>query len=183
VLARAQRYWTKYRDHYQSAAKEFGVPVQLLMACSLTESVERTGVNPETCERQEPGYISDEKTPNRVSYGLCQLLISTAREVMKDNTIGRDWLNSPLNSLRACAAYMAKQSRVTAYDPVYAACAYNAGGLYQNNGEKNRWKLRQFPLGTANHADRFVEYYNAAVKILKATPSDGTDTVKANTAG
>ncbi|MGB9073466.1 MAG: hypothetical protein WCC22_12570 [Terriglobales bacterium] len=59
------------------------------MACALTESDAK---NPETCVREEPGYISDEKTPARISAGFCQLLISTARLVMKDPNIDRAWL-------------------------------------------------------------------------------------------
>jgi hypothetical protein len=139
--------------------QELQVPAELLMACSLTEAVDP---HPETCERKEPGYVSDAKTPHRISIGFCQLLISTARAAINDPQIGRDWLLDPANSLRACAAYMKTQAKSTGFDPVYAACAYNAGGLYAN---PNRWGLRQFPLGTSKHADRFVAYFHACLEL------------------
>jgi hypothetical protein len=80
---------------------------------------------------------------------------------MQDQTIGRDWLCDPGNSLRACAAYIKSQAKSTGFDPIYVACAYNAGRLYAN---PNRWGLRQFPLGTFKHADRFAAYFNIALQ-------------------
>jgi hypothetical protein len=112
--------------------------------------------NPESCVREETGYVSDDKTPDRISAGFCQLLISTAREIMKNPAIDRAWLMNVGNSLDACASYILHNHdhKATDWDPIYVACAYNAGGLYLNAGPTNRWKLRQFPLGTSNHADR-----------------------------
>ena len=159
---RAAGYIAKYREQYVAASAESGVPVELLIACSLTES---SAKDPERCVRQEPGYLSDEATPHRISAGFCQLLISTAREVMRDPAIDRTWLFSVKNSLLACAAYIKLQSAKTSYDPVCVACAYNAGGLYEQKGALNRWRLRQFPIGSGKHADRFVEYFNAALAL------------------
>src|SRR5579864_4640966 len=135
------------------------------MACMPTESAAK---DPETCVREEPGYVSDEKTPARISAGLCQLLISTARSIMKDPNIDRAWLFNPANSIDACAAYIKSNHdrQSTDWDPIYAACAYNAGGLYENKGEANRWKLRQYPLGTSKHADRFAAYFAAACQLV-----------------
>ncbi|MGH9628427.1 MAG: transglycosylase SLT domain-containing protein, partial [Bryobacteraceae bacterium] len=127
---------------------------------------EASPVNPESCCREEPGYVSDEKTPHRVSAGFCQLLISTAREVMKDPSIDRKWLFNVQNSLRASAAMIRRQSRRTLFDPVCVACAYNAGGLYENRSSGNRWRLRQYPIGTSKHADRFAENFNAALDLV-----------------
>lgn len=169
ALARTKTYVDWYADYFRQAATETGVPVELLIACSLTESINdnpKTRMHEnETCVREEPGFISDEVTPHRISAGLCQLLISTARTAMKDKTIDRTWLLNPANSIRACAAFMRDQGKLTGFDPVYAACAYNSGGLYEQKGEGNRWKLRQFPIGTGNHANRFVEYFTAAMTL------------------
>lgn len=158
---RTRAYLSKFGEMYASASTEYSVPLELLVACSLTEGAV---ADPEKSVRKEPGYISDAQTPNRISVGLCQLLISTARSVMKDPAINRAWLSVPLNNLRACAAYMKQQAPRTYFDPVLVACAYNAGGVYENKGEKNRWRLRQYPLGTSHHADRFTEFFNAAVE-------------------
>ena len=167
AVPRTKAFIARYADVASAAAAEYGVPVELLIACSLTEA---EADNPKTelhenevCVRKEPGFRSVAETPGRISAGMCQLLVSTARAVMGDPAIDPEWLFKPLNSLRACAAYIKQQSKSTGFDPVYAACAYNAGGLYENTGESNRWRLRQFPLGTSKHADRFVQYFNAAM--------------------
>jgi soluble lytic murein transglycosylase-like protein len=145
-----------------AASREFSVPVELLCATMMTESNGRPGA-----VRKEPGYTSDEQTPHRISFGLCQLLISTAREAMGDPRIDRAWLTSPANNLRAAAAYIKRQKTRTGFDPPKVACAYNAGGCYEQKGEKNHWRMRQYPIGTSEHADRFVRWFNAAWVLSK----------------
>jgi hypothetical protein len=48
------------------------------------------------------------------------------------------------------------------------ACAYNAGGIYPNDGPDNRWKMRQYPIGSGAHADRFVRWFNDCVYAMEA---------------
>lgn len=67
--------------------------------------------------RREPGYVSDRETPHRVSYGLMQTLISTARAAIGDSSIDRDYLLDPDGSIRAGTAYIAQQSKKTQFDP------------------------------------------------------------------
>ena len=100
------------RMHSRASSVEYGVPVELLMACTLTEAAAK---NPETCVREEPGYVSDDKTPARISAGMCQLLISSARSIMKDPNIDRAWLFNPANSLDACRRLHQIQSRSPAH--------------------------------------------------------------------
>ena len=45
--------------------------------------------------REEPGFILDEKTPDRISAGLCQLLISTARSIMNEPKIDSRLADEP----------------------------------------------------------------------------------------
>jgi hypothetical protein len=163
-LSRAKEFVDRWALGYAAASAEFGVPVELILACSLTEAAVK---DPAKSVRLEPRYVSDEQTPDRISAGLCQVLISTARTAMQDNSIDRRWLLGVNNSLRACAAYMKIQhdKQGTCWDPVLVACAYNAGGLYEQKGEKNRWRLRQYPIGTGNHADRFAAYFGAARRL------------------
>lgn len=165
VSARAAKLVDQYKADYAAASSEFQVPVELLIACSLTEAAVK---NPESSLREEPGFVSDAATPHRVSAGFCQLLISTARAAMGDPTIDRNWLFNVRNSLRGCSAYIKQQHdrQGTSWDPVLVACAYNAGGLYEQKGPENRWKLRQFPIGTGRHADRFVQNFNAARQLV-----------------
>jgi hypothetical protein len=151
MYARAAALCGKHAQSFADSSVNYQVPVELLMACTLTESAAK---NPEYSVREEPGYISDENTPARISAGICQLLISTARSIMKNANIDRAWLFNPANSINACAAYIKfnRDSKGADWDPIYAACAYNAGGLYENQGEANRWKLRQYPIGSIRSA-------------------------------
>jgi hypothetical protein len=141
----------------------FGVPAELIIATICTES----GGNPAS-ERQEPGFLSHEETPHRVSIGLMQTLISTARETLGIAGVNRGWLLEPDNAIRAGTAYIARQSRHTSFDPRVVACAYNAGGIYVNHGPANRWRMRQFPIGTSHHADRFVAWFNDCFRMYEA---------------
>jgi soluble lytic murein transglycosylase-like protein len=150
-----RRIWEAFGDHIAGAAREFDVPVELIISTIATES--RGNPN---AERSEPGFISYEETPHRVSLGLMQTLISTARQALKDKSIDAEALRDPGTSIRAGTAYIAQQRKVTDYDPPNVACAYNAGGVYLQTGATNRWRMRQFPIGTGAHADRFVAWFN-----------------------
>ena len=166
--ARAQRcgeFLGCWRSEFAAAATTWNVPVELLLATALTESAL---VNPLKSVRIEPGWMSDESTPHRVSIGLCQMLISTARSTMNNPAIDRAWLFVPANAINSCAAYIRSQFDVTQFDPILVCCAYNAGGIYEQRGAENRWRLRQFPIGTGKHADRFAEHFNAAMALMKS---------------
>ena len=157
------RIWSRYADAVNAAARAYRVPAELIVATIATESAGRADA-----VREEPGYTSDEATPNRVSVGLTQTLISTAREAMQ-MSFGRDWLLEPANAIEAGTAYIAQQARQTALDPPLVAAAYNAGALKHQTGAQNRWKLRQYPIGTGAHLDRFVGFFNDAVTVLSST--------------
>jgi len=156
------RVWNDYGDLIVRWSGEYHVPCELILATICTES---SGKLPAI--RTEPGYTSDQQTPHRVSIGLMQTLISTARETLQNRDIDRNWLEEPDNSIKAGTAYIAQQFDHTDFDPPKVACAYNAGGIYHNSGAENRWKMRQFPIGTSDHADRFVEWYNDFCAIQK----------------
>ncbi len=156
------RVWHDYGDSISHCGNEYHVPCELILATICTESM---GKLPAT--RTEPGYISDQETPHRVSIGLMQTLISTARDTLQNDDIDRSWLEDPDNSIKAGTAYIAQQFDHTDFDPPKVACAYNAGGIYYNSGSENKWKMRQYPLGTSRHADRFVEWYNDFCAIQK----------------
>lgn len=154
------RVWDAYGSEIDRAARHYRVPVPLIIATICTESGGKADA-----VRLEPGYVSDEQTPRKMSAGLMQTLLSTARATMK-MSFGRDWLLDPGNSISAGTSYIAEQSSVTQLDPPLVAAAYNAGGLYEQDGAQNRWKLRQYPIGTSVHVDRFVKFYNDAMAVL-----------------
>ncbi len=166
----ARRVWNAFGDSISHWCGEFDVPVELILATICTE----TRGNPEAL-RIEPGYVSDETTPHRISPGIMQTLISTAREALDDPRIDRDWLLVADNSIQAGTAYIGQQRRKTELDPPKVACAYNAGSVIRNDGPGNRWKMRQFPIGTSHHADRFVAWFNDAFRVfetLEAPPGN-----------
>jgi len=156
------RVWTELRAPLVQWSTTLGVPVELIIATICTES----GGNLNIKAREEPGYVSDEETPHRVSPGIMQTLISTARAAVGNAVVDRAWLEQPANSIQAGTAYIASQWKATHFDPPKVACAYNAGGVYYNSAELNRWKMRQYPIGTAKHADRFVLWFNDCFAVL-----------------
>jgi hypothetical protein len=158
-----RRIWHEYGPSIEQWCTSAGVPVELVMATICTESRGRADA-----ERLEPGYSSDHETPGRISLGLMQTLISTARDTLEMPEIDRAWVLNPDNSIRAGTAYIAKQARTTGFDPPKVACAYNAGGLYYQGGPNNRWKMRQFPIGEGTHADRFVQWFNDCFRMFEA---------------
>lgn len=155
------RVWEAYAADINRTARARRVPCELIIATICTESGGKANA-----VRLEPGYKSDEATPNKVSPGLTQTLISTASEVM-GRKVNREWLLNPANAIEAGSIYIARQSKKTGFDPPLVAAAYNAGSLKHQDGKNNRWKLRQFPIGTSAHCDRFVQFFNDAVYVLK----------------
>jgi putative peptidoglycan binding protein/transglycosylase-like protein with SLT domain len=156
-----KRIWDSYGQSIRRWSEALDIPAELIIATICTES----GGNP-SARREEPGYISDAQTPNKVSPGLMQTLISTARSTLQLGYIDADWLLDPDNSIRAGTAYIAQQSNQTLCDPPVVACAYNAGGVYKNDSDHNRWRMRQYPIGTAEHADRYVQWFNDCFRVF-----------------
>jgi hypothetical protein len=155
------RVWTAFGAKIVQAAQHYDVPIELIIATICTES----GGNPNAV-RTEPGWTSDAATPHLVSVGLMQTLISTARGALHNAAVDRTALLDPANSIDAGTAYIAQQKFSTRFDPPLVACAYNAGGLYPNKGPANRWKLKQYPIGSGVHADRFVKWFNDSFAFL-----------------
>ncbi len=149
------RVWRSFAASITRWAIEYAVPIELVIATICTESSGKPDA-----VRREPGYLSDMATPKKISIGLMQTLLSTAQEALNDNRLDRMALLDPDISIRAGTAYIAKQRPMTGFDPPKVACAYNAGSLRWNNVTTNRWKLRQYPLNTGEHADRFIKWHN-----------------------
>ncbi len=156
------KIWDDYGDSINDWASHFNVPCVVIVATIATESSGHANV-----VRKEPGYISDSATPHKISPGLMQTLISTARGTLNDSSIDRAWLLDPNHSIQAGTSYIAGHRSKTLLDPPKVACAYNAGNLLENTGPNNRWKMRQYPIGTSAHCDRFVKWFNDAVEVLE----------------
>lgn len=161
--------WDRFRTPMQAAAQRFGVPVELLLATACTESGGRA-----EAVREEAGFVSDQETPHRVSPGLMQTLISTAREALGDPSLDRARLLEPAVSLAAGAAVIRRQAITgklpTGFDPPLVAIAYNAGSL---RAADNPWGLVQTRRDALNwHADSFLAFLNDSFAVLAADPPD-----------
>lgn len=165
-LPMVQRCWQAHRQAFIATAIAQRVPVELLLATACTESGGRADA-----VREEPGFVSDEETPHRVSPGMMQTLISTAREALRDPAIDRAALLRPEVSLAAGAAFIRRQAMggrtPTGFDPPLVAIAYNAGSL--RLAANNPWGMVQTRRGDALwHADEFVACFNAAWQLLES---------------
>lgn len=150
-----------YGHQIEAVCAPFLVPPEILLATIATES----GGDPQAV-REEPGYKSDAATPDRMSAGLCQLLLSTAREALRAPDLTRKSLFDPQTNLMGAAAYIKRQRPKTQFDAPLVAAAYNAGGVYREEAPANPWRLRCYPKNTGAHITRWVRWYNDAWAVL-----------------
>ena len=165
--ALAARVLRDHADAIVTGSARFPVPAELVVATICTES---GGIV--AARRLEPGCDMEDpsRTPRRVSVGLMQTLLSTAREALGDDSVTLGALENPSTSIRAGMAYLWRQAANTRFDPPLVACAYNAGSVRFEGSAGNRWKMCQYPIGTGKHADRFCRFFNGAVAALAAAP-------------
>ena len=165
--ALAARVLRDHADAIVTGAARYPVPAELVVATICTES---GGIV--AARRLEPGCDTEDpsRTPRRVSVGLMQTLLSTAREALGDEGITLGALENPSTSIRAGMAYLWRQAAQTRFDPPLVACAYNAGSVRFEGSADNRWKMAQYPIGTGKHADRFCRFFNGAVAAMAASP-------------
>jgi hypothetical protein len=167
----------KYKDTMIQICGKLQVPIELVIATIAVES----GGDP-SARRQEPGWKADDLTPDRVSLGLMQTLISTARSTLNDQTISTQDLLNPAKSIEAGIAYISSQFPITGFDPPKVGCAYNAGGIYYNPSSTNRWRMRQYPIGSGTYADRLVAFFNDCFAVLRENPIAGAPSFAASVA-
>ncbi len=169
AMLRVLRDW--FAAPIQAQARRRGVPVELIAACICTESAGGTTsyTASAAAERQEPGFRSHAATPHRVSIGCMQTLISTAAGSL-GRPVTAEELRRPDISIEAGTAYIAEAAGRTLLDPPVVACAYNAGSIRHDPSGANRWRMVQYPIGTGAHADRFVAYFNAGLRLLRREP-------------
>ena len=167
-------YLAHWREPLVRVSAEEGVPLEIMLATIATENgaAQLVRGSPRIRPpREEPGYVSDEDTPHRVSIGPCHVLIETAQIAMRDPLIDREWLTDLENNLRASFRYLAQQDRrwEHGYDPILSAAVYNSGGLYDASHPQsqyhNRWHLRSW----GSHLDRFANWYGDALAVLRGS--------------
>lgn len=154
-----ERIATQYGDSIRRWSERYRVPAELIVATIATES-----------KGDAAAYRSE--SGGRYSAGLMQTLRSTAAETLRAemdvDLIDKEWLLQSDNSIRAGAAYIARQFRLTGFDPPLVAAAYNAGSPRPDTPSfgRNRWNLEAYDGGRDaresldGHIDRFVTWFN-----------------------
>lgn len=161
-------FWEDFGEQVESARADleahFDFPEHLaayvgaMAAAEASRRPHSLHMDPESV-REEPGFESDEQTPQRVSAGLLQTLLSTAHQMQ--DTYGlwspeatREDLFEPGKSILAGLAYMGHQAGEHHWDPVLVCAAYNAGGVYES---ENAFRLRVYGV---SRIWRYVRYFN-----------------------
>jgi soluble lytic murein transglycosylase-like protein len=142
-----RRIWRDFGPFILKASAEVGVPAELIVATIATET------------RGDPN-ASRTEPDGRKSVGLMQTLLGTAAEVM-GRPVSEEELRDPAISIEAGARYIRQQRAKTDFEPPLVAAAYNAGSPRES--AENRWRLHCTP----EHVDRFVKFYNDAVRVSK----------------
>lgn len=171
-----------FGEELHRAANEYNIPLPWMIALVLCESGRLKGSRlrrDPVSLRHEPGYESDEATPGKVSAGLGQTLLRTARYVAgtlkinlavmvngnlyeQDRAINVYDLYQPALSLMLMAGYMEILGDKWDMDPIIIQAAYNAGGAYTSS--KNPYNLRMY--GGSDRLIKFTAYHNDAVEVL-----------------
>ena len=167
----------------EAARDRFCVPVPVLFAMAAIESTrvkrDRSHMDPRSC-REEPGYISDRKTPDKVSPGLMQTLLSTAQwmnekfELYHDvhgdlEELTREDLFIGERSIQLGAAYMryhisrkeSDEEGFLDHDPILLCSAYNAGSVRSTT--RNDFGLLTY--GGNSRMEKFIAYHNDMQRI------------------
>ena len=149
--------WRRYGHLITAAAQRHGVPAELILATIVDES----GGNANAVATN-PGYVSDAATPDRVSIGLGQLLIGSARRLLPGRYIDRAALFDPAVSIDLVARYHARFYKGTGFDPRLVAWAYLSGRTPALRAGE-RWTPRN-----QTHAARYSAVVEASVAHLAA---------------
>lgn len=161
--------------------RALGVPPLVIAAIMFVESGRVEGHLDPVSIRLEPGYTSDEETPHKVSAGVVQTLLSTARHVAErvgwspldplgePRALVRRDLYIPDNSIYLGAAYMKTLAdRIGDADPLLVSCAYNAGRLRTDMTTG----LRLYCYHGDDRLLKLVAYHNDLVRVLRARGLD-----------
>lgn len=149
--------WQRYGHLIAGAAQRHGVPAELILATIVDESGGNT-----RAVATNPGYVSDAATPDRVSVGLGQLLISSARRLSPERRIDRAALFDPAVSIELVARYHARFYKGTGFEPQLVAAAYLSGRAPVLRAGQ-RWSPRN-----QAHAARYSAVVKASVEHLAA---------------
>ncbi|HEY7608779.1 MAG TPA: transglycosylase SLT domain-containing protein [Alphaproteobacteria bacterium] len=151
--------WRRYGHLIAAAAQRHAVPAELILASIVDES----GGNA-TAVATNPGYVSDAATPSKVSLGLGQMLLSTARRIAPERRFDRAAMFDPAIAIDLVARYHARFYRQTGFEPRLVAWSYLAGSAPSLRAGE-RWYPRN-----QRHAARYTAVFEASVAHLARQP-------------
>ncbi len=151
--------WQRHGSLIAAATARHGVPAELILAAIVEESGGRANA-----VAAYPGYVSDAATPSKVSLGLGQMLLSTARTLAPGQRLGRAELFDPAIAIDLVARYFARFYPATGFDPRLAASSYNVGSV-RTLSAGQRWHPPN-----PGYVARFVAVFEASVAHLATQP-------------
>ncbi len=173
----ARIFLAEHGDAARAASAQFDIPVAWIFGMACVEAARIRGtlsLDPQSL-RKEPGYVSDTATPNKVSPGMMQTLLSTAEAMRKKYdlpvVVSRRKLFVPATSILLGTAYMADRRDFYAkgvlgapFDFAFCVAAYNAGKVYHNPSDDYPFKMRTF---SPSRTERAIRFHNDMIAALK----------------
>lgn len=182
----ARIFFEKHGAAAREASQRFEIPLSWIFGMAAIEATRYRGTYDLNVRslRFEKDYVSDLKTPNEISPGMMQTLISTAASMNAKFRlkldVTREGLFDPRTSIMLGTAYMRDRAdhykkgvdtgRVLSgekildpFDFCYCIAAYNAGAVRLNSSPDYPFKMRTF---SPNRTDKGLRYHNDAVAFL-----------------
>jgi hypothetical protein len=143
-FANLERTWTNWAPLFQSAARQYGIPVSWVVAMATSE----TGAWSNDPARQASIISFDQ------GVGIMQITKYPGTTV--------EQMLVPANNVATGAKILREKADRFGAELPYVAAGYNAGGVYCSPGA-NEWNFR----ATANYPRRALQYNNAALMYLR----------------
>jgi peptidoglycan L-alanyl-D-glutamate endopeptidase CwlK len=176
--------WQSFGGAIATAAQRFGLPPALIMTMIANETgnLRKFGFTGPLSFRWEPHVLVNDVNPARrgdYSAGPMQVLASTARWIVRAQRLAHDPfavapayemrpeppaghpMYDPALNIELGTAVIKQRWAATGADPILAAAAYNAGGVYRSS--ENPWRLRCY----GDHLDRTARWYGDACSVLR----------------
>lgn len=178
--------WEDFGDHFLSASRKLDCPVDIPAAMVPIEAARKQGslrFDPESV-REEPGFESDEETPHKVSPGLMQTLISTARrmadkyDLVDSKKVDREFLFEAEHSILLGMAYCKDRIEVYGPDPILICGAYNAGSVRET--DDSEWRIETY---SPTRMDKYARYFNDFHAAVRTGRIDLPEDVKTSLPG
>jgi hypothetical protein len=152
--------WQRYGHLITLAAQRHAVPAEIILATIVDESGGKA-----SAIATNPGYVNDAATPSKISVGLGQMLISSARAIAPERRWDRASLSDPALAIDLVARYHARFYRQTGFNPRLVAWTYLTGTA-PTLSPGQRWYPRNH-----EHAARYTAVFEASVAHLAVQPN------------